>query len=138
MRGRDDALDVVRQWVVKAGHDLPTAAHTIKLGEECPTDTVCYHVQLKAAFVLAGVDLPKTHDLQKLTALVPPSVRPTLSAEELARLTEYAPEARYPGWEEIPPAEARRAVALARPVRREVRRRLPRKTLIRRRAAPKR
>jgi HEPN domain-containing protein len=120
MRGREDALDVVRQWVAKADDDLLTAAHTIKLGEECPTDTVCYHAQqcvekyLKAALVLTGIDFPKTHDLQKLTALVPPNVRPTLSAEEQARLTEYATEARYPGWDEIALAEARRAVALAR------------------------
>jgi len=140
----DDVLEVVREWVVKADNDLLTASHTIKLGEECPTDTVCYHAQqcvekyLKAALVLAGTDFPKTHDLERLVALLPSDALPRFSAEEQATLTEYATGARYPGWDEIPLAEARRAVAIARRVRREVRRVLPRKVAIRRRASAKR
>jgi len=143
MSGPDEVLDVVREWVTKADNDLLTAAHTIKLGEHCPTDTVCYHAQqcvekyLKAILVLAGVDFPKSHDLERLAVFVPPDARARFSAEEQARLTEYATSARYPGWDEIPLAEARRAVALARRLRREMRRRLPRKVLIRRRSAPK-
>jgi len=45
MPGRDTLLAVVREWVVKAENDLKTAAHTLKLKEECPTDTVCFHAQ---------------------------------------------------------------------------------------------
>jgi HEPN domain-containing protein len=141
MPGPDEVLNLVREWVTKADNDLLTAAHTIRLGEECPTDTVCYHAQqcvekyLKAVLVLAGVDFPKTHDLERLSALVPPDACPRLSAEEQAGLTEYATGARYPGWGEIPLAEARRALALARRVRREVRQGLPRKVLLRRRSA---
>lgn len=135
----DDLLEVAREWVIKADNDLTTAAHTLELGEDCPTDTVCYHAQqcvekyLKAALVVASVDFPKTHDLERLTALVPPGGRPQFSDEEQARLTDYATAARYPGWGEIPLAEARRAVAVARRVRRDMRRGLPRKVLVRRR-----
>lgn len=144
MPGSDEVLDVVREWVTKADNDLLTAAHTIKLGKECPTDTVCYHAQqcvekyLKAILVQKGVDFPKTHDLEWLTALVPPDARPTFSVEEQATLTEYATGARYPGWDKISLVDARRAVALARRVRKEVRRWLPRKILIRRRTASRR
>ncbi len=38
-------LAVVRQWVEKADNDLRTAAHTLTLVENCPTDTVCFHAQ---------------------------------------------------------------------------------------------
>jgi hypothetical protein len=33
-----DVLAVIRQWVQKAENDLKNAAHTLKLGQDCPTD----------------------------------------------------------------------------------------------------
>jgi len=39
MPEREDVLTVVREWVLKAENDLKTAAHTLLLGRECPTDT---------------------------------------------------------------------------------------------------
>jgi hypothetical protein len=48
-----------------------------------------------------------------------------LSVEEQSLLTEYAVGPRYPGWREIARTEARRAVALARRVRRHIRSLLP-------------
>ena len=41
MPEREDVLTVVREWVLKAENDLKNAAHTLLLGKECPTDTVC-------------------------------------------------------------------------------------------------
>lgn len=131
----EQRIAVCREWLLKADNDLANAAHTLKLGAGCPTDTVCFHAQqcvekyLKAALVWEGIDFPKTHDLERLLALVPAETRPDLTDEEQARLTEYATGARYPGWEEISLAAARRAVAVARRVRRLVRRGLPRKAL---------
>jgi HEPN domain-containing protein len=140
MPDRERLIAVCAEWVVKAENDLTNAAHTLKLRETCPTDTVCFHAQqcvekyLKAILVLEKIDFPKTHDLERLVALVPAGLRPELTLEEQARLTEYATVARYPGWEEIPLASARRAVAAARRVRREVRRVLPRKAVRRKKA----
>ena len=131
----ESLVRVCAEWVAKAENDLTNAAHTLKLGEACPTDTVCYHAQqcvekyLKAVLVLEGIDFPKTHDLEKLMTLLPADLRPEISSEEQARLTEYATGARYPGWDEIPMAAARRALAVARRGRRAVRRQLPRKAL---------
>ncbi|MGH9362874.1 MAG: HEPN domain-containing protein [Thermoanaerobaculia bacterium] len=132
-------LEVAREWVLKAENDLKTAVHVLELRELCPTDSVCFHAQqcvekyVKAVLVLAGIDFPKTHDLERLIALAPKASRPSLSAAEQAILTEYATGARYPGWGEITLTEARKAVALARRVRREIRAVLPRKVLLRKR-----
>jgi hypothetical protein len=38
-----ETLRVIRQWVAKAENDLKNATHTLKLGADCPTDTVCFH-----------------------------------------------------------------------------------------------
>ena len=73
----DRVLVVVREWVIKAENDFTNAAHVLKLSAECPTDTVCFNAQqcvekyLKALLVLDGIDFPKTHDIERLTALLP-------------------------------------------------------------------
>jgi HEPN domain-containing protein len=128
----EEALEVVCQWVQKAENDLKTAAHTLKLREDCPTDTICFHAQqcvekyVKALLVWQGVDFPKTHNLESLLALVPPRYRARLTVEEQARLTDYATVTRYPGdYDPIPLDEARRAVTVARRIRNQIRRWLP-------------
>ena len=42
MSGRET---VAAEWVLKAENDLKAAAQVLKLGAECPTDTVCFHAQ---------------------------------------------------------------------------------------------
>ncbi len=73
MPGDENRVAVAREWIQKAENDLKNAAHTLKMGSDCPTDTVCFHAL----------------------------------------------------------SEARRAVAIARRMRREIRRLLPRKALLR-------
>ncbi len=41
----DRAVAVVRGWVAKAENDLRNAAHALKLGKMCPTDTVGFHAR---------------------------------------------------------------------------------------------
>ncbi len=135
MPENDQTLTVAREWVAKAENDLRTAAHTLNLGDECPTDTVCFHAQqcvekyLKAYLSWKGVDFPKTHDIERLVGLVPRAAQPDLTEEEQAVLTDYATAARYPGWGQIPLRQARRAVAIARRTRKQMRLLLPAKTL---------
>jgi HEPN domain-containing protein len=128
----EELLRVVREWVDKAEHDLTTAAYTLTLGRACPTDTVCFHAQqcvekyVKALLVWRRIDFPRTHSIETLLAALPVPDRPDLTPEQQARLTDYATVTRYPGdYEPIPLTEARRAVALARRVRRRLHRRLP-------------
>jgi HEPN domain-containing protein len=127
-----ETLRVIRQWVVKAENDLKNATHTLKLGADCPTDTVCFHAQqcvekyLKALLVFEGKDVSRTHHISELMRLLPATIRPDLSPQEQELLTDYAVSTRYPGdYEAIPLAEAKRAVQIARRVRKLVRELLP-------------
>ncbi len=132
MSADERVVDVVRGWVQKADNDLKTAAHTLKLAGDCPTDTVCFHAQqcvekyVKALLTYRQTVFPKVHGISALVALLAGRDRPVITQAEQARLSDYAVVARYPGeYEPIPLAEARRAVAIARRVRRDVRRLLP-------------
>ncbi len=123
---------VVQEWATKAENDLRTAAHTLKLQSDCPTDTVCFHAQqcvekyVKALLVLRSIPFPKTHDLSVLTRALPESWQPNLTAEQVRRLTDYATVTRYPGdYEPVTLAEARAAITIARKVRKHVRALLP-------------
>jgi HEPN domain-containing protein len=105
---------------------------TLKLRQDCPTDTVCFHAQqcvekyLKAMLVMRQIGFTRTHDLRILMQLVPPTIGVDLDTAEQDRLTRFAVATRYPGEEEpISLAEARQAVRVAKRVRRDVRRLLP-------------
>ncbi len=41
----DNVLAVICEWVIKTENNLKNAVHSLKLGKECPTDTVCFHAQ---------------------------------------------------------------------------------------------
>jgi len=136
MPASERGLEVVGGWVEKAENDLKIATLALGAGEECPADTVAFHAQqcmekyLKAYIVSQGMDFPRTHDLEELIAVVDPRLRIGLSVEEQRRFTAYATVTRYPGdYEPISLTEARRAVAAARRVRKEIRRLLPKKAL---------
>ena len=119
-----ELLEVVRRWVQKAENDLITAEHSLKLGENCPYDTVCFHAQqcaekyLKALLALKWVDFPKTHDLVELAAMMPPEIRLEVELLELKELSPYAVEVRYPDdWSPLTRERAVRAVHIAHKVR---------------------
>ena len=123
---------MVRGWVAKAENDLKTAAHVLTLEDQCPTDTVAFHAQqcvekyLKAMLVFHAIDFPKVHDIEKLVRLLPAEVPMDWPISEQRRLTQYAAVTRYPGdYDPIPLAEARQAVRIAKRVRREIRKLLP-------------
>jgi len=140
MPALDAILTVVKEWIVKAENDLKNAAHTLTMGKNAPTDTICFHSQqcvekyLKAFLVFRSTPFPKTHDLRVLVTLIPKSSRPKLESTVQDRLTTYATVTRYPGAGlDIPLTEARQAVAIARRIRRDMRRLLPRAALQQRR-----
>jgi HEPN domain-containing protein len=133
-------IAILREWLTKADNDLKTAAHTLTLGKDCPTDTVCFHVQqcvekhIKALLVFRGITFSKTHNIRLLRALLPPKLRPKLDRNVQNRLTRYATVLRYPSaGPDVPLVEARKAVAIARRVRKEIRKHLPRAALRRER-----
>ena len=136
MPAPDNKAAIAREWMNKAENDLKNAAHTLKLGADCPTDTVCFHAQqcvekyLKAVLVVLEIPFPRSHDIEVLLELMPRYARPSLTVEEQRRLTGYATITRYPGpYDPVTLAEAKEAVKLARRVRREVRKLLEHRPL---------
>ncbi|MBI4666045.1 MAG: HEPN domain-containing protein [Nitrospinae bacterium] len=132
MQNRERLLKVAREWISKAENDLINAAHTLKLGSKCPTDTVCFHAQQcvekyrKAVLTMNGVEFPGIHSIANLLALLPKSINLPISDEEQDVLTEYATITRYPGdYEPITLNEARKAVTIARRVRNAARKMFP-------------
>jgi hypothetical protein len=75
----EKVITVAGEWVKKAENDLKNAAFTLEMDDECPTDTVCFHAQqvvekyLKALLVLKGIPFPKSHNIEDIIALLPPS-----------------------------------------------------------------
>ena len=133
MDAPEAVIALVRDWLRKADNDLINAVHTLKLGGKCPTDTVCFHAQqcvekhLKALLVLLGIPFSRTHDIAHLMSMVPLALAPSLNADQQDLLTDYAASIRYPSSnDEVSLSEARKAVAMARLVRREIRRQIPR------------
>ncbi len=123
----------VRQWIEKAEHDLKNASHTLTLSDsECPFDTACFHAQqcaekyLKGLLVFLKIKFPRVHDLRLLLQLSMQKVPLKLEVSEVVGLNRYTIEGRYPGeWEPIGRSESEQAVAVARKVRRAVRKYLP-------------
>jgi HEPN domain-containing protein len=141
MAANERVIAVVRGWIEKAENDLKNAVITLRAGEECPADTVAFHAQqcaekyLKAYLAYRETEFPKIHDVGELLALAAPGIPVPLSVEEQRRLTSYGTLTRYPGdYEPVSLDEAKRAVAMARRVRRSVRQGLPPEVLRRRKS----
>ena len=103
--------ELVRNWLVKALHDLATARKAAS--EPDPyLDTAIYHCQqaaekaIKALLVQNDLRFEKTHDLEILIARATP-VAPGLSQllDQADRLTPYAVAYRYPGEQLVPSGE---------------------------------
>ena len=115
-----EIVDEARRWLRYAVEDLDAAGAL--LGNE-PSRHACWLAQqaaekaLKGALVLEEVDFPFSHDLDALRNFLPSSWPVHRLCEDLARLTQWTTEARYPGeWKEATRADAERAVAQARDV----------------------
>jgi HEPN domain-containing protein len=93
-------LDLARDLATKAANDLKMAE--IGIAHDAPLDTVAFHVQqtaeklVKAMLASAGVDYPRTHDLEALLDLAVPrwSVLETFR-DPLLGLSSYAVDMRY-------------------------------------------
>ena len=76
---------------------------------------------MKAALVLEEIDFPFTHDLDALRNSLPDSWSVRNTHTDLAELTEWAVETRYPGdWPEPTDSDAMRAQSEARAVHNSV------------------
>ena len=127
MSEQPEVADLVRQWMQKADNDLVNAEHTLLLSDNCPYDTVGFHAQqcvekcLKAVLVRLQIPFRKTHDLEELSLMLPPSCGVPLPVDDFARLTPHATNSRYPDdWRSPTRGEAEWAVGVARRIRQAV------------------
>ncbi|MDE0200335.1 MAG: HEPN domain-containing protein [Caldilineaceae bacterium] len=112
-----------RRWLRFSVEDLEVAQRLLADGLSS-SRFVCWHSQqaaekaLKAALILEEIEFPFTHDLNALHNLLPDSWPLPVDHSELADLTEWAVEARYPGeWPQATESDAIRAESQARATR---------------------
>ncbi len=110
------------RWLRFAQEDLAEAERLLRFSDAIPRH-ICWLAQqaaekaLKAALILEGVEFPYRHDLDALRNLLPNGWAVKKEYPDLAELTVWAVEARYPGdWPEATLEDAQRAVDQARGV----------------------
>jgi HEPN domain-containing protein len=98
----DNKTNLVKNWLIKAYHDLNVAKKLVD--DEEYHDVAIYHCQqvaekaLKGLLTLHDLEFPKTHDIRLLVQMavrVKPELRTIEDSADL--LTPYATEFRYPG-----------------------------------------
>lgn len=109
-------------WLRYSAEDLDLAAYGLSDRASRPRH-VCWNAQqaaekaLKAAFLLEGKRSPFSHDLDELVEHLPDTWPLRRVRIDVAQLTQWAVEGRYPGeWREAAELDAEEAVALARRV----------------------
>ena len=119
---------VVAEWLFKADEDFELAEYLLSQGVFHP-NAIAFNSQqaaekyLKAFLTWKQIHFPKTHDLEILLVLIE-QIDAALAAsmEDIIVLTMYGVELRYPGDQpDVTPDNARKAVELARKVRKSVR-----------------
>ncbi len=107
-------------WVGKedlAVSEAPENAAPLTARHRCMLAQQAAEKALKAGLIHLGIDPPRSHNLLLLADLLPPGWAARKTDADLARLTLWNIEARYPGdWPEATPADAMRAARDARMV----------------------
>jgi HEPN domain-containing protein len=122
MSSPDPVVTEALRWLRYCNDDLD-AASRLMTGTPTSPRHACWLSQqaaekaLKAALILDEVDFPFIHDLDRLRNLLPTGWAVHDTHSDLAELTEWAVESRYPGgWPEPTDDDASRARSQARSV----------------------
>ena len=114
-----EALAEAARWFRFATEDLRSAEALLR-ADEAPPRNACYFAQqavekaLKAVLAFSETDIPRTHDLDALRLLISDEWALKRRHPDLATLSEWAVEGRYPGdWPEATATEANVAVLQA-------------------------
>jgi HEPN domain-containing protein len=109
-------------WMTYAKTDLD-AAQTLSESEEFFPRQICFLSQqgtekaIKAILIYEEVNFPKHHDLDRLRDLIPDGWKIKKRFPDLAELTIWAVESRYPGdTPDVTEGEARETLRLAESV----------------------
>lgn len=117
-----DLVHGLRQWVLKAEDDFRAtnllAALVANEGDDAPLVAVCFHAQqcvekyIKALLTQSGIAVRKTHNLVALWRALPVAQAAAFKDEDLAILTRYAVQQRYP--EDYEPVTVEEAATMVR------------------------
>lgn len=114
-----ERMSETQRWLRFAAEDM-LAAQALLTDRHLPPRLACWLSQqaaekaLKAALIFHQIDFPRTHDLDLLRNLLPEQVTAKSTFPDLAALTEWGVEARYPGdWPDATPADGEEAVRQA-------------------------
>jgi len=109
----------VNVWMEYAQTDLGAAYALLDSGDFFPRQ-ICFLAQqcaeksLKAILVFENMPVPKSHDLDRLRDLIPDGWEVTEKFPDLAELTIWSVESRYPGdTPDVVEYEARETLLLA-------------------------
>lgn len=107
------------RWLDYARSDL-AAARTLVVSPDHYPRQVCFLAQqatekaLKAALIAEAIDFPFTHDLDRLRNLLPDKWAVKKAFPDLAEVTIWAVEVRYPAdMPEVLESDAKRALSVA-------------------------
>ncbi len=108
-----------QRWLMYARSDSE-AAHALMASPDHYSRQVCFLAQqavekaLKAALIFEQIEFPFTHDLDRLRNLLPDGWQVKASFPNLADMTIWAVEARYPAdMPEVLPVDAQHAIQIA-------------------------
>lgn len=113
-----ESAEEASEWLRFAGEDLADAKALLEHGST-PRNVCWFALQsvekaIKAILIFEGTRFPKTHDLDRLLKMTSGPWSAKDHGEDLAWLTGWSPDTRYPGdLEEATHGDARRAVAVA-------------------------
>lgn len=122
MNDPDLTANEALRWLQFSKEDLDVASRLMSGTPTAPRHACWLSQQaaekaLKAALVLEGVEFSYTHDLDALRNRLPDSWSVRTTHADLAELTEWAVETRYPGdWPQPTNADAARAESEARSI----------------------
>lgn len=115
----DNMWNEAAKWLRYAKEDLDAAESLLR--DDATPRHICFMAQqsaekaIKSVFVLLQIDFPRTHDLDALKSLLPTEWSSRLKSIDLAELSEWAVESRYPGnWAEATLDDAHSACEQAR------------------------
>lgn len=113
------SVSEARRWLSYARSDLE-AAQTLMASPDHYPRQVCFLAQqatekaIKAALIIEQIEFPFTHDLDRLRNLLPEQWQVKAAFPDLADMTIWAVEARYPAdMPEVLPVDAEKAIKTA-------------------------
>jgi len=120
-----DPVEVVKEWLILAQEDLATAADMVPRHR---WRHVCFHAQqaaekfIKALLTSRQLEIPRTHDLEKLVQHLADAKFLGLLDPDILDLSEYAVDTRYPSdsVEALTAADAERALVASNKVEKRV------------------